>query len=61
MFEAVSNIHVGYAGHATLVAVCKKPSDRSSVSDSLLSDMCSLGNWCSQWGMLLNRATPRFP
>ena len=54
MFESVSNILVGYADDATLVAVCKRPSDRSSVSDSLLSDMHSLGNWCSQWGMLLN-------
>ena len=72
--ESVNNILVGYADDATLVAVCKKPSDRSSVSDSLLSDMRSLGNSCLQWGMLLNpgktktmivsssrTATPSFP
>ena len=31
LFESVSNIFVGYADDETLVSVCKKPSDRSSI------------------------------
>ena len=35
MFESISNILVGYADDATL-AICKKPSDKASLSDALL-------------------------
>ena len=36
MFESISNILVGYADDATLVAICKNPSDKASLSDKLL-------------------------
>ena len=36
MFESISNILVGYADDATLVSICKKPSDKASLSDTLL-------------------------
>jgi hypothetical protein len=54
MYNVVANHLVGYADDATLIAICERPNDRANVSDSLLGDLRSLNDWCSQWGMLFN-------
>ena len=54
MFELVENRLFSYAYDCTLLAVVRKPADRSAVAASLNRDLVRIEQWCNHWCMILN-------
>ena len=53
MFELVENRLYSYADDSTLLAVVRKPTDRSAVTASLNRDFARIQQWCNHWCMIL--------
>ena len=49
LFSVVSYLLVGYADDATLISIAQRPANRVAVSNSLQSDINTIGGWCHRW------------
>ena len=54
MFELVVNRLFAYADDSTLLAVLRKPEDRSAIDASLNRDLARIQKWCNHWCTMLN-------
>ena len=54
MFALTENLLISYADDSTLISICRDPSERVMVSDSLTRDLERVSGWCTDNGMLLN-------
>ena len=54
MFELVVNRLFAYADDSTLLAVLRKPEDRSAIDASLNRGLARIQKWCNHWCMMLN-------
>ena len=54
MFELVENRLLAYAHDSTLLAVLRKPVNRSAVAAFLNRDLARIQEWCNHWCMILN-------
>ena len=54
LFSILENKLIGYADDSTLMTVVPSPGIRFAVTESLISDLCRVSEWCDLWGMKLN-------
>ena len=54
VFSILENKLIGYADESTLMAVVPSPGVRVAVTESLISDLGRVSEWCNYWGMKLN-------
>ena len=54
LFAILENKLIGYADDSTLMAVVPSPGVRVTVTESLISDLGRVSEWCDLWGMKLN-------
>ena len=54
MFEQVENRLYAYADDSTLLAVVRKPADRSAVAAYPNKDVARIQEWCNHWCKIMN-------